>query len=165
MGAKNWKTCKIQRLEISFDMNHKSQLLHVSTHSGVKKTHAKPPFLWLSHHFHDLTQHFRTSPSTENQSFQVVQPSSGVLMRTTGWRPAGGGASGGTLRPGRLHMMYYVTHAVDVLICCAECMYIHKYIFFFIHVYVCIYIYILIYVYVFVYIYIHTCITLPSSFM
>ena len=43
---------------------------------------------------------FRHPPSPKNVSFQVVQPSSGVLMRTTGWRPAGGGASGATLRPG-----------------------------------------------------------------
>jgi hypothetical protein len=113
---------------------------------------AKPPFLWLSHHFHDLTQHFRTSPSTENQSFQVVQPSSGVLMRTTGWRPAGGGASGGTLRPGRLHMMYYVTHAVDVLICCAQFLYIHQYIYIYLFMYVYIYIYLFMYMYVYIYI-------------
>lgn len=32
-------------------------------------------------------------------SFQLVHPSSGVLMRTTGWRPGGAGASAGIFRP------------------------------------------------------------------
>ncbi len=80
---------------------YQKNILHYTTPSlkHKKKTYNNYPTLSHSAKLRsELSHHHRHHPSI-SCSFQLVHPSSGVLMRTTGWRPGGAGASAGIVRP------------------------------------------------------------------
>ena len=74
------------------------QLYNTISETQNKKYNNHPTLSHSAKLRSELSHHHRHHPSI-SCSFQLVHPSSGVLMRTTGWRPGGAGASAGIFRP------------------------------------------------------------------